>query len=296
MKAILPGRRWSAWQTAPFLIVIPCMLLYFVFFYYTGFKGFCYSLTDWNGISPTYQYIGLKNYADALHSTALTSTLRFTVIFAVTVILLTNGISMSIALMLDQNIKGRGFFRSLFFLPAVMSSLTISYVFQQMDYRLIADIGERLGNQTLAIGLLGSTTYAPIYVSLIQVWLSTAITTVIYLAGLQSVPQDMLESARIDGANAWQVFWRIKLPMIMPSVMINLVNVTKNAISAFDIIMGTTGGGPHKATYSFSMYMYLMYSDLELAYACAIAMIMFVLFAAIALIQIVFIRSKEVEL
>lgn len=286
----------DSWHMGPYLVVLPCMLLYGVFFYYATAKGFAYSLTDWDGISLSYSFVGLKNYADAFHSKALASTIRFTILFLVLVVMGTNLLGCILALLLDARIKLRGFFRSLFFLPAMMSSLTIAYVFQQIDYRVITELGVSMGNSTLANGLLTSTTWAPIYVSFVQIWLSTAVTTLIYLAGLQAVPQDVLESGRIDGANGWQMFFRIKLPLMIPSLTINLINTTKTAISAFDIVMGTTKGGPMNSTYSFAMYMYLMYSDLELAYSCAIAMIMFVLFGAIALAQIVALRKREVTL
>ena len=289
-------RPFDIWKVAPYMVVIPCMAVYFYFFYYAAMRGFTYSLTDWNGISQSYQFVGLKNYVDAFNSTTLWSTIHFTLLFTVIVIVLTNLFSIALALLLDKNIRCRGLFRGIFFLPAVMSSLTIAYVFQQIDYRLLTQIGSKLGIRTLANGLLADPAYAPVYVSLVQVWLSTALTTVIYLAGLQAIPGDLLESARIDGANNWTLFYRIKLPLIMPAIIINLINTTRTAISSFDIIMGTTQGGPNYATYSFAMYMYLMYSDLELAYSCAIAMIMFLLFGAIALAQIVILRKREVEM
>ena len=238
----------------------------------------------------------LATYVDAFNSEYLRMTIRFTIIFAVIVLVLTNVLGLFLAVLLDKAIKGVNVFRAIFFFPAVMSTLTIAYIFNQIDYRLITLLGETIGNDVLKAGLFASATWAPYMVALTQVWQSFPVTMVIFLAGLQGVPEDILESARIDGANNMQIFWKIKIPMIIPSIMINLVNNTKTGITAFDIVMGTTAGGPGGATYSFAMYMYIKYSKQEVAYACAIAMIMAIIFGVIATLQIIYMRSKEVEL
>lgn len=289
-------KKINSWKVVPYCVVIPCVLIYLVFFYITAVEGAVYSFTDWNGISSTYNYIGFGNYVDAFNSEYLRMTIRFTIIFAVIVLVLTNVLGLFLAVLLDKAIKGVNVFRAIFFFPAVMSTLTIAYIFNQIDYRLITLLGETLDNAVLKAGLFASATWAPYMVALTQVWQSFPVTMVIFLAGLQGVPEDILESARIDGANNMQIFWKIKIPMIIPSIMINLVNNTKTGITAFDIVMGTTAGGPGGATYSFAMYMYIKYSKQEVAYACAIAMIMAIIFGVIATLQIIYMRSKEVEL
>ncbi len=289
-------KKINSWKVVPYCVVIPCVLIYLVFFYIAAVEGAVYSFTDWNGISSTYNYIGFGNYVDAFNSEYLRMTIRFTIIFAVIVLVLTNVLGLFLAVLLDKAIKGVNVFRAIFFFPAVMSTLTIAYIFNQIDYRLITLLGETLDNSVLKAGLFASATWAPYMVALTQVWQSFPVTMVIFLAGLQGVPEDILESARIDGANNMQIFWKIKIPMIIPSIMINLVNNTKTGITAFDIVMGTTAGGPGGATYSFAMYMYIKYSKQEVAYACAIAMIMAIIFGVIATLQIIYMRSKEVEL
>ena len=286
----------NSWKVVPYCVVVPCVLIYLVFFYIAAVQGAVYSFTDWNGISSTYNWIGFGNYIDAFNSEYLKMTLRFTVIFAVMVLVLTNILGLFLAVLLDKSIRGVNFFRAVFFFPAVMSTLTIAYIFNQIDYRLITLLGDTIGNPVLSSGLFSSATWAPYLVGLTQVWQSFPITMVIFLAGLQGVPEDILESARIDGATNIQIFWKIKIPMIIPSIMINLVNNTKTGITAFDFVMGTTAGGPGGATYSFAMYMYIKYSKQDVAYACAIAMIMAIIFGVIATLQIIYMRSKEVEL
>ncbi len=295
-SATIKKHKINSWKVVPYCVVIPCMLIYFVFFYVAAGQGAAYSFTDWNGISATKTFVGIQNYVDAFNSEYLRMTLRFTVIFAVMVLVLTNILGLFLAVLLDKKIRGVNFFRAVYFFPAVMSTLTIAYIFNQIDYRIITLIGDAIGNSTLSAGLFSSATWAPYLVGLTQVWQSFPITMVIYLAGLQGVPEDILESARIDGANSRQMFWKIKMPMIIPAIMINLVNNTKTGITAFDIVMGTTAGGPGGATYSFAMYMYIKYSKQEVGYACAIAMIMALIFGVIATVQIIYMRSKEVEL
>lgn len=290
------GHKLNSWKIVPYCVVIPCMLIYLIFFYFNVGQGAAYSFTSWNGISAEKTFIGLQNYTDAFNSNYLQMTMKFTVIFAVIVLVLTNVLGLFLAVLLDKKIRGVNFFRGMYFFPAVMSTLTIAYIFNQIDYRLITLLGEWLGNGTLSAGLFSSPVWAPYLVALTQVWQSFPVTMVIFLAGLQGVPEDILESARIDGASNMQMFWKIKMPMIIPSLMINLVNNTKTGITAFDIVMGTTAGGPGGATYSFAMYMYIKYSKQEIGYACAIAMIMAIIFGVVATIQIIYMRSKEVEL
>lgn len=295
-KGKLHKNKINSWKVVPYCVVVPCVLIYLIFFYVAAVQGAAYSFTDWNGISAEKNFIGWQNYIDAFNSDYLRMTMRFTVIFAVMVLVLTNILGLFLAVLLDKKICGVNFFRGVYFFPAVMSTLTIAYIFNQIDYRLITLLGDAIGNSTLSAGLFSSKTWAPYLVGLVQVWQSFPITMIIYLAGLQGVPEDMIESARIDGASNSQIFWKIKLPMIIPSIMINLVNNTKTGITAFDIVMGTTAGGPGGATYSFAMYMYIKYSKQEVGYACAIAMIMALVFGVIATIQIIYMRSKEVEL
>lgn len=249
----------NSWKVVPYCVVVPCVLIYLVFFYVAAVQGAAYSFTDWNGISAEKNFIGWQNYIDAFNSDYLRMTMRFTVIFAVMVLVLTNILGLFLAVLLDKKIRGVNFFRGVYFFPAVMSTLTIAYIFNQIDYRLITLLGDAIGSSALSAGLFSSKTWAPYLVGLVQVWQSFPITMIIYLAGLQGVPEDMIESARIDGASNSQIFWKIKLPMIIPSIMINLVNNTKTGITAFDIVMGTTAGGPGGATYSFAMYMYIKY-------------------------------------
>ena len=288
--------KFNSWKVVPYLVVAPCLVIYLVFFYIAAVQGATYSFTDWNGISAVKNYIGFGNYVDAFNSEYLRMTLKFTVIFALMVLVLTNVLGLFLAVLLDKKIRGVNFFRGVYFFPAVMSTLTIAYIFNQIDYRLITLLGDTIGNSTLSAGLFSSATWAPYLVGLTQVWQSFPITMVIFLAGLQGVPEDILEAARIDGASSRQIFWRVKMPMIVPSLMINLVNNTKTGITAFDIVMGTTAGGPGGATYSFAIYMYIKYSKQEVGYACAIAMIMAIIFGVIATLQIIYMRSKEVEL
>ena len=187
-------KKINSWKVVPYCVVIPCVLIYLVFFYIAAVEGAVYSFTDWNGISSTYNYIGFGNYVDAFNSEYLRMTIRFTIIFAVIVLVLTNVLGLFLAVLLDKAIKGVNVFRAIFFFPAVMSTLTIAYIFNQIDYRLITLLGETLDNAVLKAGLFASATWAPYMVALTQVWQSFPVTMVIFLAGLQGVPEDILES------------------------------------------------------------------------------------------------------
>ena len=212
------GHKLNSWKIVPYCVVIPCMLIYLIFFYFNVGQGAAYSFTSWNGISAEKTFVGLQNYTDAFNSNYLQMTMKFTVIFAVIVLVLTNVLGLFLAVLLDKKIRGVNFFRGMYFFPAVMSTLTIAYIFNQIDYRLITLLGEWLGNGTLSAGLFSSPVWAPYLVALTQVWQSFPVTMVIFLAGLQGVPEDILESARIDGASELTTFTRIALPIIKPGI------------------------------------------------------------------------------
>jgi raffinose/stachyose/melibiose transport system permease protein len=283
----------------PILVVVPFMILFFIFFYAPALLGISYSLTDWNGVDRVYNFVGIKNYITAFRSASLLNTLSFTLRYSILVLVFSNVIGLIIALALNREMKYRTIFRSIFFFPAVLCMLTISYIFGKIDYFLVPEIKGFL-NTIFHLGLshtsfLGNQKLAIYAVAFVHVWQAVSITTVIYLAGLQSIPESIIESSRLDGVSGVKKLIKITIPLIVPSIMINFITNLKNALNAFDYIVATTGGGPGHATQSLTLYIYNQYVNFKFAYSTAVSIILFVIFAFFSVIQIKVLRKREVE-
>lgn len=305
VEAVQPAvgiRKRSKWEKLwnedgiPLLMILPPALLFLIFFYVPLFLGFWYSLTDWNGVDLQYNFIAFDNYMKAFTDERFWNTLGFTFQYALIVSVLINVIGLSLALLLNQEIKCRNMFRGIFFFPAVLSLLTIGYIFNNLYYLFVPKIGHALGIEFLKTNILGNEQLAMWGIVFVNVWQGIAITIVIYLAGLQAVPKSIYESAKIDGVNAWQNLTRITLPLIIPAVTVNSILTLKGGLMVFDYIIAMTNGGPGKATEAIALFIYNKgFGSFKLGYGSAVSIILFLLFAVIAIIQISYLRKREVE-
>ena len=227
-------------QTLTFIaFTIPGFLMYCCFLIFPILMGIYYSFMDWNGISPSYDFIGLENYADLLtdrkYKAALLFNVRYTLLLIVGVVV----ISVILALMLNREIKGRSFFRTLYFAPAVLSMITISLIFKQIFFYVLPAIGQRLNIALLSSNVLADRDLAIYGVLFVHLWQGVALPTLLFLAGLQTIPQELYEAASIDGANAWQQFRAITVTYLLPTLSVVLVLVVKQGLMVFDYVTDT---------------------------------------------------------
>ncbi|MCS7461443.1 sugar ABC transporter permease [Paenibacillus doosanensis] len=285
----IKNMKWSY-----FLFLLPALLFYLVFFFYPVLLGFFYSFTNWDGIAKSYKVIGLKNYASILQDMRFLQAIKFTFTYALMYVILKLTLALIIALLLNGNMKLRGFFRSVYFFPAVLSLITVSLVFNQLFYAVIPRIGEGLGLEWLSQNLLSQKETAVFGIIIANLWHGFSVPMVIFLAGLASVPKDLHEAATIDGASPFQRFISITVPFLIPMLNVNLVISIKGALTVFESIMAMTGGGPASATESVG---YLIYqhgiNDFKFAYATAESICIFVIVAVISVIQIKVLNRKE---
>ncbi|MFD2672594.1 carbohydrate ABC transporter permease [Marinicrinis sediminis] len=278
-----------------FLFTLPALLLYAIFYIYPVMKGFQYSLTDWNGISPDFNWIGLHNYLEILGDKRFMHSLIFTLKYTGFLVFFVLVISLLIALLLNSKLKFNTFFRSIFFFPAVLSLITVGLIWNQVFYSVLPEIGRALGIDALSKNILGSSNGAMIGILIANVWQGIAIPAVIFLAGLQSIPKDMYEAATMDGANAWDKFKNITFPFLVPMFTVNLVLVMKSGLTVFDYIKAMTDGGPGYATESIGLLIYQHgFTELKFGYGAAEAIVLFILFVLIAVVQINFLNRKGV--
>lgn len=275
------------------LMAVPGFVLFFIFHTYPALQGIFYSFTDWKGYG-NWEFVGLKNYLNVFKDDRALDAYLFTFKFAIISTILVNIFSLLIAMGLNAKIKFQKTLRAIFFLPYILSILIVGFIFNFMFSHLLPQIGGNLGIEMLAKNILGDPNLAWIGIVIVAVWQAVAFNTILYLAGLVTIPEDLYEAASIDGAGVWRKFWNITFPLIAPFFTINMVLAMKNFLMVFDQIVALTGGGPGKSTESISLLIYRGgFEGGEFAYQSANAVIYFIVIVLISIIQLRFLEKRE---
>ena len=278
------------------LFCLPGFIAYCVFLIFPILMGIYYSFMDWNGISKGYNFIGFANYAklftDKKFGAALLFNFRYTIMLCVGVVV----ISVVLALLLNKEFKGRSFFRTLYFLPAVLSMITVSLVFKQVFFYVLPAIGKALGIEALSTNILASKQNAIYGVLFVHLWQGVALPTLLFLAGLQTIPTELYEAAAIDGANGWQQFKHITVAYLIPTLSVVLVLLVKQGLMVFDYVKSMTAGGPGTATQTIALLIYNNgFERNRYSYSIAQAIATGVIIALISAIQIQASNRKKVD-
>ncbi|MGT2910627.1 carbohydrate ABC transporter permease [Streptococcus cameli] len=283
------GKYW-----AYFFVAIP-IILQLIFFFYPLVNGIYYSLTNWNGLSNTYDMVGIQNYIDVLKSSDFYTSMVFTLIFTLGLLVGEIVIGIWIATLLNRKIKALGFFRTWYFFPAVLSTVTLGLIFVQLFNYGLPQIGEALGIDWLSENLLVQEKTAVPSVIFVALWQGLAMPIIIFLSGLQSIPDDVKEAAAIDGANSSQTFFQIELPYLLPSISMVFIMAMKSGLTAFDLIFALTSGGPNGKTESLGLMVYnYAFVDNKFSHANTLAIILFIMIVVISLIQMRLSKRFEV--
>ena len=286
------GKRWK--RSAYFLFTVPAVLLYLIFFAIPVVSGLFYSLTDWNGISPTFQFVGLQNYLSVFQDKLTMSAVGRTFWYTLVMTFLVTALSVLLAVLLNQKLKLQGFWRVTYFFPAVMSSITIGLIFNQIYYHVVPLVGKSLGIALLSKNPLSNRNLAMWAIMLIQIWKETAVPTVLILAALQSISADLYEAATIDGATGMQSFWNITLPLVKPTIGVAALMSIRSGLMMFDYVKATTNGGPANATTTIAVSIFKhAFTDMKFAYSSAESILVFIVIMLIALVQIKMVQERD---
>lgn len=278
-----------------FLFTLPILIMYCVFFVVPLLMGMKNSFTDWTGISPDYNFVGFSNYIQIFQDDRFRNALFFNFRYTILLTIGTVVISLVGALVLNQKIKGRGFFRSVFFLPAILSLVTVGLIWNELFYRMIPVIGEATGWSLFESSWLGSPKLAIYAILIVNLWQGCATPIVLLLAGLQSVPEDLYEAASIDGATAWDKFKSITIPYLIPVLNIVIVTSVKGGLTTFDYIKAMTDGGPMQSTESVGILIYNhAMQEGKFGYSVAESMILFVIIALVSVVTMRMTNDKKV--
>ena len=271
------------------LMTIPVVVLFFAFNTLPLIKGVIYSFTNFRGYG-TYDWVGLRNYIDLFQNARVGKSYLFTLKMAVLATIVTNVISLILALGLNSKIRFKSALRGLYFIPNILGALVVGYIFNYFFTYIIP----ALFNTT---SILASTTWAWVGIVIVCAWQAVAMNTIIYISGLSTVPEDVYEAGSIDGATGWTKFKHLTFPLIIPFFSINMVLSGKNFLMVFDQIMALTKGGPAQSTESIS---YLIYNNGmaggQFGFQSANAVLFFVIIVAFSVAQLRFTSSKEEQL
>ncbi|CAM2785672.1 carbohydrate ABC transporter permease [Salinicoccus roseus] len=274
------------------LMIIPALVVFFSFHTLPLLQGIFYSLTDYRGYG-TWDFVGFKNYFNVFQDGRALNAYGFTFKFAIVSTIIVNIISILIAMGLNAKIKFRKSLRAIYFLPYILSLLIIGYIFKFMFTHLLPQLGRTLDWDFLSTNILGNPDLAWVGVVIVAVWQAAAFNTLLYLAGLATVDEQIYEAANIDGAGSWTKFWKITFPMIAPFFTINMVVAMKNFLMVFDQIVALTNGGPGHVTESISLLIFSSGFGGEFAYQSANAVIFFIVVVAISIFQLRLLERRE---
>ena len=278
------------------LITIPVLVLFFCFNTLPLIKGFIYSFTNFKGYG-TYDFVGLRNYKDLFTDARVGRSYLFTFKYAIVCTIIVNVISLLLALGLNAKIKGKTVLRGIYFIPNILGGLVIGYIFSFFFTYILPVAGQAAGIEWLSSSILAKESTAWFGIVIVGAWQAIAMNTIIYISGLQTVPEEVYEASMLDGASKWKQFWKVTFPLVMPFVTINLVLSTKNFLMVFDQIMSLTKGGPAQSTESISYLIYKNGMDGgQFGFQSANAVIFFIVIVAISLFQMTVMNKKEEQL
>ncbi len=270
--------------------LLPAAVVYLWFVLWPTLQAFQYSLTDWDGLSADFSWVGLDNYQnlatnDSVFRKAFGNSLKFMLV----VVIGQTVLSLALAVALLRSSRISVFLRALFFFPTVLSSVSVAFIWSfvydptfGLANRLFAAVG--LGS--LQQPWLGDQAMAIYYLAIVQIWFHAGQMMVVYIAGLQQIPQDLYDAAGLDGAGRWQRFRFITFPLLQSATVIVVAYTTIQSFKAFDLIISSTGGGPNHATEILATLIYsTAFRNFEMGYAAAQSVIFMLLIAVITILQ-----------
>ena len=280
-------------------MALPAILLFIMFFLYPLSQGIWLSMTSWDGFSKEIEFIGLANFSrffsDKRAIEAVSHTLHYGLIVPVGM----NILGLLYALLLDQKLKGKNVARVIVYLPAIVSPLIIGYIWKlvlRTDGGALKDIMTFLGMGSLFRGWLSYPKDAMWVLIIINIWQHVGGVMIIYLAGLQSIPQELYEVSTIDGANYWQNLRNITMPLLIPAIKINVITNLIGSLAVYDSVVALTEGGPGYATESISLLIYRLSYGAHTGYATAISLILLVIIMIPTLAIFSLLTRRNVEM
>ena len=263
---------------------VPALLLMILFVIWPFVQAFQISLMRWNGYGKVRTFIGAKNYLDMLKDPTFFKAFLNTVIYGVGCTLLQNVIGLAVAMLVNSRFRGNNMVRAIVYMPIMISSFIMGYImyfFFSFNRGIVNELISYLGMEPA--DWLANKQYAVIIILLVNSWQYVGNSMIMYLAGLQGISSTYIEAATVDGATSGQVFTRIILPLLIPSIQTSVITNLIGSLKLYDIIMSLTSGGPGHGSESLATYISNRYFDAEKAgYAAAIGIFTFIFIMAVS--------------
>ena len=272
------------------IFVLHTLLAFTIGFIIPFIQGLYLSFCQFTTVNNA-TFTGLSNYQSALADSSFLSSFKFTVMFAVASIVLINVIAFALALLLTRQLKGTNVFRTIFFMPNLIGGIVLGYIWQILINCILSIVGQPLLALNSSAGYWG--------LIILMCWQQIGYMMIIYIAGLQNVSDDLIEAAAIDGASPWETLWKVKLPMVMPSITICVFLTLTNSFKLFDQNLALTGGDPNHMTEMMALNIYQTFYARAGAQWKGLGQSKAVLFCllviVISMIQLKATRSREVQ-
>lgn len=283
-----------------YLFLIPALTLFCVFWVLPVLQLFYYSITNFNGVNYNYDFVGMKNYITLFKDGTMINSIKNTLIYAAVIVIGSNGIGLALAMLLNIKLRGKGFFGTAAYIPALFSAIVVGFIWSYVympSNGMVASLITLLGGDGNAFNVLGNYKVALFAIAIVEIWKGFGTTMIIYLAGLQTIDDSLLEAGKIDGCTEWQLIRKIKLPLISATVTINVILSVIAGLKAFDYAFIMTNGGPGKSTNTLMYTIYkIAFTDQMMGKASAFSVVSFIVIIIITIVMLQFLNSKEVEL
>lgn len=283
-----------------YLFFIPGLILYSIFFLYPTVSALFYSFTNWDGLGETYSFVGIDNYlraftGDSIFLKTVGNNLRFMLF----VVIGQTIVALIFAIFLVKNTKVNIFFRALFFFPTILSSVSVAFIWSFIydpTLGILNELFDAIGLGFLQQNWLGDAEIAIYSLAVTQVWFHAGQMLIIFVAGLQAIPRELYEVAKIEGAGTWQTFRKVTWPLLAPSATIVVAYTTIQSFKAFDLVFAMTGGGPNYSTEIIATYIYeIAFRNYNFGYASAISVIFMMIIGFVTYVQFKALRSDRVS-
>jgi raffinose/stachyose/melibiose transport system permease protein len=271
-----------------FLFILPALILFLIFVVYPIFRSSYFSLFDWNGLGPAVDYVGLQNFKDIFTDKVFLKAIKNVLLIIILSVGVQLPLSLALAVLAGRDLPGRGFFRTIFFLPYVLSEINVAIMWMLLynpdpNRGLLNAIVTLFG--AAPIGWMSDTKLVLFSVFFALTWKYFGFHMLLYLAGLQNIPPELGEAARIDGANGFQIFYYNTLPLLSSTIRTSVYISVLGSIQQFIMVWIMTKGGPVNASETLATYMYRFgFVRFQLGYGSAVAIYMFILCLIFSLI------------
>lgn len=277
------------------VLVLPGVIIFTIGLIIPLILALRYSFTSWDGMSAEKTFVGLKNYMDLMKDSDFWNAWWFTLKFTIGNTIIQNVVALFLAMAVDSGIKAQKVYRTILFIPCLISAVIVGFVWLKMFSNVLPAINDALGTNINFL-LFGDkkTVLAGLLIANNWQWLGYWM--LIYLTGLQSVPSDLYEAAKVDGAGPVQRFFNVTIPMLAPAITICVVGITTGSLKVYDLLVSSTKGGPGRASTSMIYQTYTTaINGRQYGYGCAMSVTLVLVLLLVAMIQVKGLKSKEVQ-